>query len=72
MESPLKDDICAGYQSSMIGVQAMTVLFAKELEPFGIKVNTCCPGWVDSAMNTDELQDFSLTGREFPGKRNIP
>lgn len=58
MNSPLKEDICAGYQSSKIGVQAMTVLFAKELEPFGIKVNSCCPGWVDSAMNTDELPDY--------------
>lgn len=63
MESPLRDDICAGYQSSKIGVQAMTVLFAKELEPFGIKVNSCCPGWVDSAMNTDELPDYGDEAR---------
>lgn len=63
MNSPLKDDICAGYQSSKIGVQAMTVLFAKELEPFGIKVNSCCPGWVDSAMNTDELPDYGDEAR---------
>ena len=63
MNSPLKEDICAGYQSSKIGVQAMTVLFAKELEPFGIKVNSCCPGWVDSAMNTDELPDYGDEAR---------
>ena len=63
MDSPLKDDICAGYQSSKIGVQAMTVLYAKELEPFGIKVNSCCPGWVDSEMNTDELPDYGEDAR---------
>jgi NAD(P)-dependent dehydrogenase (short-subunit alcohol dehydrogenase family) len=63
MDSPLRDDICAGYQSSKIGVQAMTVLYAKELEPFGIKVNSCCPGWVDSGMNTDELPDYGEDAR---------
>jgi NAD(P)-dependent dehydrogenase (short-subunit alcohol dehydrogenase family) len=63
MDSPLRDDICAGYQSSKIGVQAMTVLYAKELEPFGIKVNSCCPGWVDSEMNTDELPDYGEDAR---------
>lgn len=63
MNSPLKDDICAGYQSSKIGVQAMTVLFAKELEPHNIKVNSCCPGWVDSAMNTDELPEYGDNAR---------
>ena len=63
MDSPLRDDICAGYQSSKIGVQAMTVLYAKELEPFRIKVNSCCPGWVDSGMNTDDLPDYGEDAR---------
>lgn len=63
MNSPLRDDICAAYQSSKIGVNAMTVLFAKELKPFGVKVNSCCPGWVDSAMNTDELPDYGEENR---------
>ena len=63
MNSPIKDDICAGYQSSKIGVQAMTVLYAKELEPFGIKVNSCCPGWVDSGMNTEDLPDYGEDAR---------
>ncbi|MGR5176719.1 SDR family NAD(P)-dependent oxidoreductase [Vibrio parahaemolyticus] len=58
MASPIKDDICAAYQSSKIGVNANTVLFAKELEPYGIKVNSYCPGWVDSGMNLDELPDY--------------
>ena len=63
MDSPLREDICAAYQSSKIGVNAMTVLYAKELEPFGIKVNSCCPGWVDSGMNTDELPDYGDEAR---------
>lgn len=58
MASPIKDDICAAYQSSKIGVNANTVLFAKELEPYGIKVNSYCPGWVDSGMNLEELPDY--------------
>lgn len=58
MASPIKNDICAAYQSSKIGVNANTVLFAKELEPYGIKVNSYCPGWVDSGMNLDELPDY--------------
>ena len=41
----------------------MTVLYAKELEPFGIKVNSCCPGWVDSGMNTEELPDYGEDAR---------
>ena len=63
MDSPLREDICAGYQSSKIGIQAMTVLYAKELESFGIKVNSCCPGWVDSEMNTDDLPDYGDDAR---------
>ncbi|WP_317618132.1 SDR family NAD(P)-dependent oxidoreductase [Flammeovirga kamogawensis] len=63
MNSPLREDICSAYQSSKIGVNAMTVLYAKELEEFGIKVNSCCPGWVDSAMNTEELPDYGEGAR---------
>jgi NAD(P)-dependent dehydrogenase (short-subunit alcohol dehydrogenase family) len=58
MNSPIKDDVCAAYQASKIGVNGNTVLFAKELEPLGIKVNSYCPGWVDTAMNTEELPDY--------------
>ncbi|WP_044207794.1 SDR family NAD(P)-dependent oxidoreductase [Flammeovirga sp. OC4] len=63
MNSPLKEDICAAYQSSKVGVNAMTVLYAKELESYGIKVNSCCPGWVDSAMNTEDLPDYGEGSR---------
>lgn len=63
MNSPIKDDICAAYQTSKAGVNSMTVLYAKELEEFGIKVNSYCPGWVDSGMNVDELPDYGEDAR---------
>ena len=63
MNSPIKDDICAAYQSSKVGINSTTVLYAKELEPFGIKVNSYCPGWVDSGMNVDELPDYGKEAR---------
>lgn len=63
MDSPIKDDVCAAYQTSKVGVNAMTVLYAKELEPHGIKVNSYCPGWVDSGMNVDELPDYGDEAR---------
>jgi NAD(P)-dependent dehydrogenase (short-subunit alcohol dehydrogenase family) len=58
VNSPIKDDICAAYQASKIGVNGNTVLFAKELKPYGIKVNSYCPGWVDTGMNLEELPDY--------------
>ncbi|GMQ48429.1 SDR family NAD(P)-dependent oxidoreductase [Vibrio sp. 10N] len=58
MNSPLKEDICAAYQMSKVGVNANTVLFAKALESYGGKVNSCCPGWVETDMNLDELPDY--------------
>lgn len=58
MNSPLKDDICAAYQMSKVGVNANTVLFAKALEEFNGKVNSCCPGWVETDMNLDDLPDY--------------
>ncbi len=63
MNSPLKEDVCAAYQASKIGVNGNTLLFAKELEPFGIKVNSYCPGWVDTGMNLEELPDYGDNAR---------
>jgi NAD(P)-dependent dehydrogenase (short-subunit alcohol dehydrogenase family) len=39
------------YQSSKAALNAITVEFAKELESEGIKVNTACPGFVDTDFN---------------------
>ncbi|WP_163930317.1 SDR family NAD(P)-dependent oxidoreductase [Paraferrimonas sp. SM1919] len=63
MNSPLFDDICAAYQTSKIGVNANTVLFAKAFRDHGVKVNSCCPGWVETDMNLDELPDYGDDAR---------
>jgi len=55
--SPLKKDICPAYQSSKIALNALTVLFAKELAASGAKVNSACPGWVPTDMGHEELPD---------------
>lgn len=57
-DSPLKDDICAAYQASKAGLNALTVLFAKELREDGIKVNSVCPGWVMTDMGHEDLPDY--------------
>jgi NAD(P)-dependent dehydrogenase (short-subunit alcohol dehydrogenase family) len=40
-----------GYNSSKAALNSVTVAFAKELEPLGIKVNAACPGYVSTDMN---------------------
>jgi len=57
-DSPLKDDICPAYQASKTALNAMTLVFAKELHAFGIKVNSVCPGWVMTDMGHDDLPDY--------------
>jgi NAD(P)-dependent dehydrogenase (short-subunit alcohol dehydrogenase family) len=56
--SPLKEDICPAYQTSKTALNAMTLVFAKELNAFGIKVNSVCPGWVMTDMGHDDLPDY--------------
>ena len=57
-DSPLFDDICPAYQASKIGLNATTVLFAKELRGDGVKVNSACPGWVLTDMGHEDLPDY--------------
>ena len=56
--SPLIDDICPAYQASKIALNAATGLFAKELRPDGITVNSVCPGWVMTDMGHEDLPDY--------------
>jgi NAD(P)-dependent dehydrogenase (short-subunit alcohol dehydrogenase family) len=56
--SPLREDICPAYQTSKTALNAMTLVFAKELNAFGIKVNSVCPGWVMTDMGHDDLPDY--------------
>jgi len=44
------DQNYAGYRLSKVSLNAFTVMFAKELSPQNIKVNSMCPGWVKTDM----------------------
>jgi NAD(P)-dependent dehydrogenase (short-subunit alcohol dehydrogenase family) len=41
----------AAYQSSKAAVNALTVLYANELRPAGVKVNAVCPGYRATELN---------------------
>ncbi len=70
-ESPLKDDICPAYQASKTALNAMTLVFAKELRPFGIKVNSVCPGWVMTDMGHDDLPDYGDAVRPMSAREAV-
>ena len=40
-----------GYNSSKSALNAVTVAFAKELDPLGFKVNAACPGYTATDLN---------------------
>ena len=62
-DSPLRDDICPAYQTSKAALNALTLVFAKELSADGIKVNSACPGWVMTDMGQEELPDYGDAAR---------
>jgi len=70
-DSPLKDDICPAYQVSKTALNAMTLVFAKELQAFGIKVNSVCPGWVMTDMGHDDLPDYGDAVRPMSAKEAV-
>lgn len=70
-DSPLKDDISPAYQSSKIALNAMTALFAKELAPDGIAVNSACPGWVMTDMGHDDLPDYGDSVRPMSASEAV-
>ena len=41
-----------------VGLNAATVLFAKELRSSSVKVNSACPGWVMTDMGHEDLPDY--------------
>ena len=57
-DSPLREDICPAYQTSKAALNALTLVFAKELSADGIKVNSACPGWVMTDMGHEDLPDY--------------
>ena len=62
-DSPLKDDICPAYQTSKAALNALTLVFAKELADSGVKVNSACPGWVMTDMGHKDLPDSGDAAR---------
>ena len=45
---------CPGYRLSKTALNALTRIFADELQQTGVKVNSVCPGWVRTAMGGPE------------------
>ena len=41
---------CPGYRLSKVALNAVTRIFADELKGTGVKVNSVCPGWVQTDM----------------------
>jgi len=47
-DSPLAGMVIPMYQAAKTALNALTVLLAKELRGTRVKVNSACPGWVDT------------------------
>jgi NAD(P)-dependent dehydrogenase (short-subunit alcohol dehydrogenase family) len=45
---------CPGYRLSKTAINAVTRIFADELQQTGVKINSVCPGWVRTAMGGPE------------------
>ena len=56
----------AHYSASKFGVIGLTESLARELGPSGIRVNSVCPGAVDSRMNTELLTTYAAAGGAEP------
>lgn len=54
------------YQSSKTALNALTVQFAKELADTPIKVNSACPGWVQTDMGTTDAPLTVEQGADTP------
>ena len=54
------------YQSSKTALNALTVQFAKELADTPIKVNSACPGWVQTDIGTTDAPLTVEQGADTP------
>lgn len=57
----------AHYSASKFGVIGLTESLARELGPSGIRVNSVCPGAVDSRMNTELIAMYAAESDAEPG-----
>lgn len=64
--SPYDPVVCPAYQASKAALNAVTVLFAKELRGTNVKVNAACPGWVRTAMGTERALLSVEEGADTP------
>jgi NAD(P)-dependent dehydrogenase (short-subunit alcohol dehydrogenase family) len=63
-ESVVYEVWAPAYQASKSAVNALTVLFAKQLKQTNIKVNSASPGWARTAMGGDEAPLSAAEGAD--------
>jgi len=51
----------AGYNSAKHGVIGLTKVAALEAAPFGVTINALCPGYVDTPLVRNQLEDLAKT-----------
>jgi NAD(P)-dependent dehydrogenase (short-subunit alcohol dehydrogenase family) len=64
--SPYYQVVCPAYQASKAALNALTVVFAKELKDTAIKVNSACPGWVRTGLGTERAPLSVEEGADTP------
>lgn len=64
--SPYDAVVSPAYQASKAALNALTVLFAKELRDTGVKVNAACPGWVRTALGSERAPLSVEEGADTP------
>lgn len=60
--SPLAGMVLPMYQASKTALNALSVLLAKELRGTSIKVNSACPGWVDTEAGVPDWLRAAMNG----------
>ncbi|NQY78845.1 MAG: SDR family NAD(P)-dependent oxidoreductase [Candidatus Caenarcaniphilales bacterium] len=57
---------CPAYRISKTGINAVTKIFAEELRPYGVSINSVCPGWVKTDMGGANATRVVSKGAETP------
>ena len=64
--NPYRDAFSVGYGASKTALNAVTLAFAIELEPAGIKVTAVSPGFAATALNNFEGTETVEQGAQHP------